>query len=522
MELSNVDFADIQGLVRFGHGHLKAACFYLARIANAAEARAWLADVTAQKWDDKPDAPPKITNAIKGSRPGTALQVAFTYPGLKKLELNGAILEGFPLDFRGGMAGEEARSRRLGDVGKNDPKRWDWGGPEKVPHVLVLVYAKPERLESFTTAVKGAHWEKAFTDVKCLTTSDMNDHEPFGFKDGVSQPTIDWGRQKPARLQDTFEYTNLSALGEFLLGYPNEYGRYTDRPLVAPEQDPARILPLAEDRPGVRDFGRNGTYLVLRDLQQDVVGFWQFVDKAAHGDQHERRRLAHLIVGRMMSGDPIVPLSADPIAGVGPELDDIWSNQFTYLQDPDGTTCPFGAHIRRANPRNADYPAGTNWILKPLRALGLSRKQPHYDLVASTRFHRIVRYGREYGPLLTPEDAVKPDASRDDRGLRFICLNANITRQFEFLQTSWINYPKFDGLEDGDALLGNRKPLLNDARTDGFVIPRESGLPRRLEGLAQFVTVRGGGYFFLPGISALRYLANIGQQAPAAGWSPAP
>jgi deferrochelatase/peroxidase EfeB len=351
----------------------------------------------------------------------------------------------------------------------------------------------------------------------------MEDHEPFGFLDGVSQPLIDWERQKPARLKDALEYTNISALGEFLLGYPNEYARYTDRPLVDPEQDPARILPLAEDQPGVRDFGRNGTYLVLRDLQQNVAAFWQFVGRAAQGDAHERRRLAQLMVGRMLSGDPIVPLSADPIAGVGPKFEDVWRNQFTYAQDPDGTTCPFGAHIRRANPRNADYPAGTRGLVcKVLRALGVSKRHPHYDLVASTRFHRILRRGREYGTLLKPDDAVTASPTWDNRGLRFICLNANITRQFEFLQTSWINDPKFDGLEDGDPLLGNRKRLRNGARTDGFVIPRASGLPRHLEDLAQFVRVRGGAYFFLPGMSALRYLAAGGQGAPASGWSPTP
>ena len=527
MKLSDQDFADIQGLVRFGHSHLKAACFFLLRIVDAAAARAWIAAVTAKEddtapeWKEKPSKKPKVTNAIKGSLPDTALQVAFTPAGLEKLELAPKILNAFPLDFRSGMAGEEARSRRLGDVGENDPQGWKWGKPDEVPHVLVLVYAKPKCFESFKTQLKDEHWTKAFAEIDCLPTSDMKDHEPFGFLDGVSQPEIDWERQKPARVQDVLEYTNISALGEFLLGYPNEYGRYTDRPLVDPAQDPGRILPLAEDNPGVRDFGRNGTYLVLRDVDQDVPGFWQFVDRAAQQDARERRRLAQLMVGRMMSGDPIVPLSADPIAGVGPELKDIWKNQFTFAQDPDGMSCPFGAHIRRANPRNADYPAGTRGLLcKVLRALGVSPKQPRYDLVASTRFHRILRRGREYGTWLSPDDAVKDNADRSERGLRFICLNANITRQFEFLQTSWINNPKFDGGEDGDPLLGSRKPLMNGGRTDGFVIPRESGLPRHLEGLTQFVKVRGGAYFFLPGISALRFLAGASQ--PAATTSPAP
>ena len=139
-----------------------------------------------------------------------------------------------------------------------------------------------------------------------------------------------------------------------MLGYPNEYGRYTDRPLLDPSDDPEDVLPLAEDVPGKRDFGRNGTYLVLRDLVQDVPAFWQFVDKAAmHNRQGgemqgppERHKLAQAMVGRVLpevsinsgdhpspitpAGSPITPLSSDPIVGVGPELKDVWLNRFTY------------------------------------------------------------------------------------------------------------------------------------------------------------------------------------------------
>jgi hypothetical protein len=49
-------------------------------------------------------------------------------------------------------------------------------------------------------------------------------------------------------------------------------------------------------------------------------------------------------------------------------------------------------------------------------------------------------------------------------------------------------------------------------RTDGFTIPRRTGVPERVEGLPPFVTVRGGAYFFMPGIRALRYIAGRGAQ----------
>jgi deferrochelatase/peroxidase EfeB len=135
------------------------------------------------------------------------------------------------------------------------------------------------------------------------------------------------------------------------------------------------------------------------------------------------------------------------------------------------------------------------------------------DIMASTRFHRILRRGREYGgPALTPEQAVQdPPSDNLKRGLHFLCLNANISRQFEFVQNAWLMSTKFDGLAgESDPLLGNRTPFGDGRSTDNFTIPREQGLGRCISGLPRFITVRGGAYFFLPGIRALRYFSRVG------------
>jgi deferrochelatase/peroxidase EfeB len=188
----------------------------------------------------------------------------------------------------------------------------------------------------------------------------------------------------------------------------------------------------------------------------------------------------------------------------GVAADEQAQNGFTYDGDPDGLTCPFGAHLRRANPRNGDMPAGTNGALaRLLRNLGLVRQELRDDLIAATRFHRVLRRGRDYGAQVTPEQALAAEAPVQ-AGLHFICLNANIARQFEFVQGAWLAGRAFNGLTD------QRDPITapRDGSTDGFSLPQPDAVPRRVEHLAQFVTTRGGAYCFLPSLAALRWLAR--------------
>ena len=497
-----IDDRDVQGLVRFAHGDLTEACFYLLTVVNPAAARSWLSAKSRM-----------VTTAAKtGSpedRPKKALQIAFSWEGLRALGFPTSV-EGFSLEFMSGMAGDENRSRRLGDVGASDPSTWRWGGPGGVPDVLLMLYAGEGLPDEWKREIEDEGWSRAFHLRLRLPTSYLGDREPFGFKDGISQPTLDWEQRPPAKDRGR-RYGNVLAPGEFLLGYANEYGKYTERPLVAASDDPHGLLPEAEGYVGRKDFGRNGTYLVFRDLQQDVRGFWRFVDEQAGGDRKTREQLGALMMGRTMDGEPLVPLVDDEIAGV--EREQRASNQFTYDDDAAGVRCPIGAHIRRANPRTADLPAGSTgrWA-RILRLLGFGGRGVEDDLVASARFHRLLRRGREYGERLSVERALS-SASIDGeaRGLRFICLNANITRQFEFVQNAWIMGSKFAGLTDeSDPLLGSRTGPPGRSRADQFSMPVEGGLARRLTGIPQFVSVRGGGYFFLPSMRALRYLAHLG------------
>jgi deferrochelatase/peroxidase EfeB len=150
----------------------------------------------------------------------------------------------------------------------------------------------------------------------------------------------------------------------------------------------------------------------------------------------------------------------------------------------------------------------TGFFSRLIRNLGFGQKSHDEDLIAASRFHRLLRRGRGYGSLLSPEDAVKSDAQVDERGLQFIVLVANISRQFEFVQNAWAMSSTFGGVQqERDPLLGVREPLLDGDVTDTFNLPDPAGPARKILHLPQFVTVQGGGYFFMPGLRALQFIA---------------
>ena len=492
--MSQVDYADVQGLVRFGYGHMTSASYALVRVKNTAAAKAWLRS-----------APVTTAVAVKPP-PKTALNIAFTAPGLRALGVSEAVLAGFSHEFRGGMA-QESRARQLGDVGTNAPSNWTWGSHEREPHALVMFFAGQGQVDSFIQRARDQNWSEAFEEITWLGTSNLDGDEPFGFTDGISQPQIDWNEQRQTPCTQ-LEYTNIVALGEFLLGYRNEYGKITDRPLLEPDAANGGLLD-AKDAPGKRDLGRNGTYLVMRQLEQDVRGFWQFLHKQSGGNLSEAGELGAKMVGRRQAGDPLVPIEPQRIPGIDPGA--IKQNQFTYGSDPVGARCPFGAHVRRTNPRNSDFPERRPGTLRKLIImLGFGPKGFYDDLTSSVRFHRILRRGREYGSELSPEEALQPmPPNESPRGLHFVCLNANISRQFEFLQNAWVANTKFSGVTgESDPLLGTREPIPGCPITGNFTMPGDGTLRQRVSSLPQFVTLRGGAYFFLPSLRALSYFAE--------------
>jgi len=269
-----------------------------------------------------------------------------------------------------------------------------------------------------------------------------------------------------------------------------------------------------------------------------VRGFWRWVAEEANRVGVEPEELAGSMVGRKLDGSPLADLNLGrSIPGI--ETRDGERNGFVYDTDPDGLACPLGAHIRRANPRTGDAPGGRRGVIDNLLVtLGLTtRRTPRKpvastlpwplnttiwpfvrlqdDAVASARFHRILRRGREYGVKLELSKALDPTQDDPKTGIHFLCLNANIARQFEFVQGAWMASAKFAALSgEQDPLLGNREPFPDSPvatvpqGTDGLSRPGAPPNCKYSSGLPQFVQVRGGAYFFLPGLAALKWIAS--------------
>ncbi len=149
-----------------------------------------------------------------------------------------------------------------------------------------------------------------------------------------------------------------------MLGYRNEYNVHPDTPLIKHEQGNMSMLPKDPDGSDQKDLGRNGTYFVLRQLQENVDGFWNFLNEKSKNedgslDPEESTKLAAKMMGRWPSGAPLVKFPDKDPGGLSND------NDFVYTEtDELGLKCPFGSHTRRTNPRDNFEETGPARIFK--------------------------------------------------------------------------------------------------------------------------------------------------------------
>jgi Dyp-type peroxidase family len=478
---------NIQGIILSGYGHLPYTVYLFLKIQDTTKAKAWLrrsilpAITTAKPWLGRADGTKE--------KPESTLNIALTYQGMKVLNLPQHTLDTFSREFIEGMVTPK-RSVLLGDRGDSAPENWEIGGLDNpaIHLLLILNGLELDKLQQQQDQLLPEQDNGVEIAAQEIGYRPEHGREHFGFRDSISQPMIA-GSQ--AELSPDQQMINT---GEFILGYPDQYGFFPSTPSVPVEEDKDNILPSfpGTELPGLKDFGRNGTYLVYRKLAQDVAGFWQFIAEQGRNvegspEPETMSLLASKLVGRWPSGTPLV---------LAPDKDNpniLDKNQFTYLpSDREGYACPVGAHIRRTNPRDSFLDGS-----------------PEASFKTSSR-HRILRRGAFYGEPLFPLDNLDkgqvPLEIQDDgqpRGLHFVSINANIRRQFEFVQETWCNNPHFNGL------YGNKDPIIGDNEGDSgqMTVPRFP-LRKQMNHLPRFVTVKGGGYFFLPSLAAMQFLAN--------------
>lgn len=525
---------DLQGGIleaysRTGFPHARTLLFEVGDSAAAAAAgRAFVAALLPLVTPATPWAKPgEAAGPATVARPVATLNLAFTFWGLWALDVPTRTLRGLPDAFIDGMAvraavlGDDIGGNRMepGDHGPGWDPVWriERGRPRRV-HILALLHGAPGpdgaphpafealtgRILQLAAASGGAvrllegHRgpDPRFQAMAALSEPGPDGRprfrstEHFGFEDGIGNPVFE-GQYPPDKLAQRVagqgavdgrgQWRPLRT-GEFILGWPDE------------GQEVATMgLPL--------DFSRNGTFFVWRKLHQDIAGWDRWVEARAAElarlwqlDSLEiaRETLLARMAGRWRDGIPLVHAPDWPswqqakarLAGMSAAERQRFLAVFTFADDPEGRACPLTAHIRRANPRDMLDPLG--------RA---EKRDDRLGSVLNDR-RRILRRGLPYGRRDDPDG---------EHGIVLMAYCADLFRQFEFVQQQWMNYGlDFDAGNDSCPIVGAHRP------GDRFVMssPDPGKPPFLAAGLPQFVTTRGGDYFFQPSMTALRMIAH--------------
>ncbi len=457
----------------------------------------------------------EVTRDEDAATASVGVNVALTFSGLRTLGLSGPELESFPREFQEGM---RERAGLLGDLAEEHPANWTepllQSGLDGASNgavlalssvdmlLMVQVRAAPRSTGDCAADVEWgpAHpaWQRVHElvgnapgvralHVQTLLREYMAGgrfvRERFGFADGISQPQP----RSRAEAQQGSAQGPLAGdeveLGELILGHANDRGE------AYPPGLPAAAVASAGSGAAslearVHELTKDGSFLVVRKLEQDTAAFEQFVLEHASqftGGRGGAEELYGKLMGRYRDGTPLVP--SEPARSAAP-APDATLNDFDYSRDPVGDFCPLASHARRTNPRT---PATKSVHGSPLR------------------LPRMLRRGFSYGPL-------SGSSAQTPRGLMFMAYGASIAEQFEIIQR-WINGGNSTGLASSHA-----DPIVSHA-CPRVIQLMDGGQARHLLKKKPFVTLKWGLYLFAPAISALEALAHRSAEARAAAVS---
>jgi deferrochelatase/peroxidase EfeB len=481
-----LDLADIQGFILRGY-RMPMVRHFLLTVGVPAQARKMLGRLVNGDESDSPQittaadwhvgfepGPGDNTTEPPRRKPDYCLNVGITWPGLIALEIKDRVPSLSFKSFSAFIAGAAERAKLVGDIGASAPQNWIGDFGKGSDHVLVTLHAiSPDSMKFYSDRLIGMFCEgdafRVIWRTDGMAWIEMKDGKPeftskvpFGYTDGISMTTIRGGPER----------------------YPLDHQQPCE-PWLFVLQDEAENYFV----PQPPELGRNGSFAVFKMIMTDVVGFENFLQSKK--DHIDPELLAAKICGRWRNGVPLAlsPETDSPPGGI--PLKQL--NNYEYVNadgsgDPKGLRCPVGAHMRRINPRG-----------QPVTGQG----QPG----GSNNTHRLIRRGMPYGPNYDP----KLPYDGIERGLLGYFINSSIENQYEFVLGHWVNDSEFAGAvrlppKSRDPMIGTQDPAESI-----FVIPQANGAPSiKVTGFSSFITTKAAAYCFLPSITAIKFIAQLG------------
>lgn len=468
----------IQKLVAHGFDFHCSRWIFL-RVQDAPRARRFIADITRQGWIcAAADTRDKVAQRLNSGH--CPVSLGLTYAGLESLQLRPHYLDVLRRHARAFTQGADRRAAEcLGDTGQSSASHWEAPYRGKETHLVLILHADQVNAIDATVQVLRHLADGAFvaSSWDLVQGGAHLGFDPavrtvhFGLRDGISNPVFpELGNDS----KPVFKVLKHAA-GELLLGYPDDNG---NNPwllgLERPEDGPPRDLGKnTNPSVGMAAFFRNASFGALRKIEQDEAGFRRFVRDWAerHANSDETDKWAHYLrakmVGRWDDGSLVLPGQCEPVAKSG-EM-----NLFDFAHDPKGLGCPFGAHIRRMNPRA--------------------------DPVVPFRRRPLMRRGMPYGPPYRADESQSPNEVR--RGLMGLFLCADLEGQFEHLLREWGDLNPMGMPNQG----GAKDPLIgaHEHPRAALDIPQTGEARLQVDGLRPFVRTAGTLYAIFPGLQAL-------------------